>query len=245
MRPITVVRVVIVAVAIVFISGISAGQPPVLGQKDTFESGTLLNWSQGGAANPANLRVVPGGPTGSTQYMQVISDGLGANGRLTAFNQAQWTGNYNLNVVNTIQMDLRYDPVNQNSPANLQMRVSFKDATGNGYSSDPFTLPNDGVWRHTSFELSAAKMTAVGAPAAFDQFMTGVTEMRVLHATAADLRGSTVVAMVGVDNIELSFTPVPEPAGVLLVAFAGYVVVRRRLRRRSQALTAEVGGGHE
>lgn len=35
----------------------------------------------------------------------------------------------------------------------------------------------------------------------------------------------------GVDNMAVRFTPVPEPAGVLLVAAVGLGAVRRRLAR--------------
>ena len=107
-------------------------------------------------------------------------------------------------------------------------------ADRSGYSSTtPFVLPADGAWHQATFTLSAATMTAVNAPTdPFDTFVTGVTEMRILSATAPAYQGDRIAGVLGIDNIA-AHAPVPEPAGVLAVgaAFgAACVFVRRRIR---------------
>jgi hypothetical protein len=152
-----------------------------------------------------------------------------------AFNQAQWVGNYTAAGINAIEMDFR-SPTNS-ATATLHMRIAFRSPFGSGYLSNAIDIPNDGIWHHVSYPLTAANFTAVGGPA--DPFATFIAttsdqqELRILSAAGNfSLNGDTIAAIVGVDNIKATGVPVPEPASVLAVAVAAALVGRRVRRRR-------------
>src|SRR5262245_25963414 len=116
-----------------------------LGQKDTFETGTTLNWANGMA--PGALAVLAGGPAGANDhYLSVTANGsLGAAGRITVFNRVQWLGDYNTAGVNAIEMNL----LNPNTDP-LPIRIGLKVDTSNGSpgyaSTTGFSVPADGQW---------------------------------------------------------------------------------------------------
>jgi hypothetical protein len=201
---------------------------PNPGQIDTFEDGTFNNWSQGNGST--GLSLATGGPGGATDhFLKITGDGSGAAGRIVAFNEMQWTGNYTSPGVGTITMDLFAPTTNTQS---LTVRVTLGRIDRTGYSSTTqFTLPADGAWHHASFTLSAATMTAVGNPTEpFDTYITNITEVRILNAAAPSFTGDPIVGVLGVDNVA-AVAPVPEPAGGLAVgaaAGAAWVLVRRR-----------------
>jgi hypothetical protein len=226
------VRAVVAPAAVLLAPALCQAQVTV-GQVDTFTDGSTQNWGQGFQSPPGALVVTGGGPTGN--FLQITGNGgFGAGGRITVFNSTQWLGNYNAAGVAVIEMDL-FAPAS--NPGPLQMRIAFKTGFGRtaGYVSAPFTVPNDGVWRHATFTLSAAEMTPVAdlfgnPPPAFNTLMSNPGEMRILHAAGPVLNGDIITATVGVDNIRAS--PVPEPAGLLAaaagVAGAGWSIRRRR-----------------
>jgi hypothetical protein len=201
---------------------------------DDFEGGPtdLENWTQGANAPAPNLVNVAGGQTG--RYMQITaSGGAGPGSLLTVFNRNQWLGNYIAAGVTAVEMDLFAPATN---PQPLTIRVAFKSGTSqfdSGYSSSnatAFTLPADGQWHHAVFPLTADAMSAFGAPAAFNTFMTNPAEMRILHATVPHVHGTSITAVVGVDNIRV--VPIPEPAGVLAAAAVAVGLARVFVRRR-------------
>jgi hypothetical protein len=213
----------------------SAGPAQItLGQIDTFESGTTLNWTNGAGGSSESVQA--GGPAGlSDHYLQVISTGGGGGGaRMTVFNRTQWVGNYNAAGVNDIDLSL-FAPTGGTA---LSIRLAYKSATSSGapgyVSTVPFALPADGAWHHTDFRLTAAAMTAVGSPTPFDTFFTGPVEMRIISSVNPSLDGDVIAATLGVDNIHAGFVPVPEPGGPLAVVLAAAGVagpLARRCRR--------------
>ena len=225
-----------VAAAAVLLAPAAGPAQVALNQVDTFEGGTTQGWTQGAGAPVGSLVVATGGPAGpADHFLQVTArGGFGAGSRLTTFNQAQWTGDYNAAGVTMIELDFRAPTSN---PQALSMRIGFRDAIGSGYVSNAFTVPADGVWRHAVFHLTNAEFTPVGGPSAsLSDFLSSVPEMRILHATAPTLNGGDpIAAVVGIDNIKASFTPVPEPASVLAVAAVVTVAARPLLRRRASA----------
>jgi hypothetical protein len=223
------------AIALVVATSSEAAAQITLGQVDTFQSGTALGWQQGLGAN--GLSIQNGGPGGAGDlYMQVVGTGdPGAGGRITAFNNAQWTGNYAAAGVTVIEMDLWAPTTNTQ---NLSFRIALKTGPGMtaGYLSPAFTVPDDGVWRHAVFQLSAVEMIAVGAPSPYETFIQSVGELRVLHSTTVSLNGQAIDGGVGIDNIRASGAPVPEPVGlvsVTSVALAGSAWFLRRRRSSS------------
>src|SRR5712671_1482364 len=101
-----------VRIALVIILFMAAGSTAqagiVLNQIDTFQDGTLANWTNGaGAADPINIAT--GGPTGAgDHYLQVTSNGGNfAGSKLTVFNTVQWSGNYTAAGVTFVEMDFK------------------------------------------------------------------------------------------------------------------------------------------
>ena len=91
------------------------------GQLDTFQDGTTNDWTNGGLAPPIT-NIDGGGPGGAgDRYIQMTADGSGAGGRLTTFNNLQWSGDYISAAINTIEIDL----LNQ-SAVDLSIRLAFR-----------------------------------------------------------------------------------------------------------------------
>jgi hypothetical protein len=222
----------------------AAGRAQItLGQTDTFETATTLNWTQGALSPAGALTVVSGGQGGpNDHYMQIVANGAGAGGKITVFNQAQWLGNYNAAGVNAIEMDL-LNP----SATLLTIRVAFRvnaSAASPGYASNnatAFSLAPDGQWHHAVFPLTDASMAPVNSPAtSFSTLLNSPGEVRILHSAAPALNGDNIAATLGVDNIRASFLPVPEPAHGLALALAA-AGAARLLRRRRRGVTADPG----
>ena len=222
------------AAIFLFCDSCPANAQITLNQIDTFGTGTAANWTQGGTGS--GVAVVLGGPAGAAdQYLQITSiGGGGATSRLITFNRTQWIGNYKAAGVTAISMDLRA-PISNNQARPI--RLAFRDgATNTGYSSDAVSLLNDGLWHNTQFALSSANFSPIGSPSPFDTFLTTTTELRILSAASPSFLGDSIVAVVGVDNIQAGVAPVPEPT----FALAGFVPLMIALRwmRRSRSQKA-------
>ncbi|HTK74583.1 MAG TPA: PEP-CTERM sorting domain-containing protein [Gemmataceae bacterium] len=216
-------------IAVGFLVFPAAGRAQItLGQTDNFSTG-LQNWTQGAQAPPGALSVVNGGPSGAADpFMQIMANGsTSAGGRMTVFNQSQWTGNYNAAGVGSVEMDLK----SLSGPA-LSVRIVVRDVSNDGYTSTVgFPLPADGQWHHAVFRLDDASMTAIGVPPTLSQVLSGPRELRIIHSAGPAINGDMIAATLGVDNIRAS--PVPEPTGILILAAGagcGGLWIRRRLR---------------
>ena len=183
------------------------------GQIDTFQDGTTNDWTNGGLAPPIE-NISDGGPGGAgDHYIQVTADGSGAGGRLTTFNNIQWSGDYISAGINTIEIDL----LNQ-SAVNLSIRLAFRIETfqiAPGYLSPAMLLPVGSGWQHFSIPITAANLIPVDGPAAFNTFFATITEMRIIHEVGTtNLNGDSVVGQLGIDNIHA----IPEPTATTLAA---------------------------
>ena len=141
---------------------VSPGQTLTLNQVDTFTSGTTANWIQGVSAPAGALTVVPGGPAGAADnFLQITSDGSGPGGRLTAFNQTQWVGNYSAAGINVIEMDLRA-PAGATQP--LSMRVAFRNGNS-GYATPWSSCPRSRRPRRPATKTRPAPRPPTPTPA--------------------------------------------------------------------------------
>jgi len=219
-------------VSAVFVAALVAASSPtasavVVGDVDTFSSG-LAGW-QKGQVNATFLSVVgSGGPAGAGDaYMRSVADGASSFGRLTVFNQAQWSSDYQTAGVTAIRMDLL-----NSGTVPLQVRLGLRNSVGSGFiSSTPFSLGVGGGWQSFAFPVTQAALTSVGSPGSYSSFLTSGFALRILHATSTgDLNGTPVVSTLGVDNI----TAVPEPATSCMalagLACGGALVWRRKTR---------------
>jgi hypothetical protein len=199
-----------------------------LGQVDTFQEGSLQNWTNGGFGSPV-VNVANGGPAGSgDRYVQISSSGTpGPGGRLTAFNLSQWSGNYIAAGVNTIVVDL----LNQSS-VQLSIRIAFKaenSPSSPGYLSQPMILPTATGWQRFSISIAPGSLIAVNNPETYNTFFSNAVEMRFIHeVNGTSLNGDFIQAQLGIDNIRA----VPEPATTALLAGGLALFGVRAVRRR-------------
>jgi len=230
--------------AAVVISGLAwpmaAGASPILGQVDTFEDGTVAGWQVGSPTHPAPpANIASGGPAGvDDNFMMLSAFGAGVNegSRLTAFNLAQWAGDYLAAGITSISMDVRnFGP--DEVTLRLLLAGPFTPFPQNlAVTLDSILLPAGGDWVSVSFSLLPADLnvllgTAAGA-------LSQATELRLFHNTDPTFTGPTsssppVTAQVGVDNIRAGAAVVPEPAAISLLALAlglCWPAVRRRAR---------------
>jgi len=212
--------------------GPSTAHGITIDQLDDFESGSVLNWGNGGPA-PDPQNSADGGPLGTgDNFLRVSSDGTGAAGKLTTFNRVQWAGaadgvdNYVAAGITMIEMDLK----NLGASA-LTIRLAFKTGTGQldpGYvSTTGFSLAVGSDWQHATFLLSDMN-AANGSPGSLNSVLSNPAEMRILHSVRPDtVHGDNMIGTLGIDNIRA----VPEPASAGLVALGlGAITLRRRFR---------------
>ncbi len=218
------------AVASFLLLAVSSARAITLGQVDNFQGGTLAGWGNGGVGGaPPVLNVADGGPAGAgDRFLQIISDGGGAGGRLTAFNRTQWLGNYLAAGVTAIEVDL------QNlGPTSLSIRLAFKGSLSMGapaYLTTAAVLAPGSGWQHFTFSLLPTNLIPVAGPPAYNTlFSTGLAEVRFINEIAANnSNGDILVGQVGIDNVRA----VPEPAVSVLLAGALLLAGTLRMRRR-------------
>ena len=213
-----------VAVATLFIAMPLTSHALTLGQIDDFQDGTAQSW-QTGAGPVAN--VANGGPAGTgDHFMQTVSTGgFSSDSRLTVFNTSQWQGDYIDAGITTITMDL-----NNFSSQPLSMRLTFFVDSSDGYSSTtPFSLAANSGWQHATFSLNAAAFTALGAPGDFNTLLSDFTgQLRLLDSSIPSLRGDSLAATLGADNIQA----VPEPSAIVMVGIGTAIGALMLLGRR-------------
>lgn len=215
------------ALALLPVLGASSASAIVFGQIDDFENGTTMGWANGVPGYVVNVNT--GGPAGTNDnFLQLTADGVGQGGRLTTFNLQQWLGNYVVQGVTAIQLDLR----NQGS-TQLSIRLAFKSANtadAPGFLSQAIVLAPGSGWQRFSISLTAANMIRVGNPAVYNTFFsTGVADVRIINQVGTTtLNGDFVTGQIGIDNIRA----VPEPTTVALLAGGLGLLGWRRFRRQ-------------
>jgi len=186
----------------------NVGSAVVLGQVDTFQDGTLLNWDAGlgGTEPPFPPVVIPnGGPVGvGDAYMQLTGVGGGGPGsKLAVVNRdAQWAGNYLALGVNAITMSLK-----NTGATDLVVRVVVGDvAVGSlpplnmGVSKDSVVLPAGGGWVSATFHISPSRLVA--ARGTVEAALNNAGEIRIIHNPNPTFPPPAKVGQLGVDNIK-------------------------------------------
>jgi PEP-CTERM motif len=229
--------VTLLAASCLLLPSIAVADPIVLGQIDTFESGTSEGWFTGGPNTPPQpASIATGGPAGAADhYMSLTSlGGIGPQSRLSVLNESQWAGNYIDAGVNAIVMD-----VNNLGTTDLYLRLVFEDPmfgppSNVAFSTNSIFLPAGSGWTSVTFLIRPEDLTA-GIGDVFSA-LTGATAIRLYHSTNPNFPNPVfpipaVQAQLGVDNIRAA--AIPEPATLLLLGtgLAG-VVMRARKKRR-------------
>ena len=210
-------------------------------QLDSFSDGTAQGWEMGVASVTAtHMAVIPdGGPAGAgDSILQVVADGTSvAGGRLTFFNQAQWSGDYLSAGITAIAMDL--NNIGSSETLNLRLGINggFRDAGLNFIgglfaTSAVATLDSGSGWTHTVFSLLPGDLVPVSGRSGVAgndvaAALGNVLELRLLNSATPDWNGLPVSATLGVDNI----TAVPLPSALVLLA-SGVVALLAKRRRR-------------
>ncbi|HYD01091.1 MAG TPA: hypothetical protein VEB22_07680 [Phycisphaerales bacterium] len=195
----------------------------VIGTTTNFNNGETGNWTNGAVADPV---VLPGGPAGPTDpYLRVASDGGGAGGKLTVFNNdPQWTGLWLTAGITHVEMDFRnFDPQGRT----LQMRMGFLVSAGQGqpgWCTAAFAVPADGQWHHAVFTISESTMTRVGNALDWQTAMQWVTQVRIFHSTNPSVVGTNIASSVGIDNI----IALPTPTAAAALALTSLSALCRR-----------------
>jgi hypothetical protein len=200
-----------------------------LGQVDDFQDGTVHGWRVGGVQHPAPpSNLATGGPGGAGDaFLRLTAlGGAGPGSRLSAFNTAQWAGDYGAAGVGVITMD-----VQNFGPEELSLRLALLDPMGGAPTNFAITaavvVPAGSGWMSAAFAIDAASLivlqgTAGGA-------LGNATELRLFHNPNADypsppMGPPSVNAVVGVDNIRA----VPGVGAAWVVVGGGVLVGRRR-----------------
>ncbi len=212
---------------VVFFGLAAASGAAVIGQVDNFEDGTTDGWLTAllGSPNPAPpINIATGGPKGAgDNYMQLTAlGGANAGSRLTVINVGQWTGNYLSANIGAIAMDLK-----NFGTTDLDLRLLFESGgppTDAAVSTNAFHLAAGSGWTHVVFPIGIGNLTAILGTT--QNALSNTTALRLFHNPVTDFPGPSVVATLGVDNINA----VPEP-GVFGMVGAGLLLLARRLKR--------------
>lgn len=177
----------------------------VAGQVDDFQDGTTQGWQEGAVSPNPPTHVGTGGPDGiGDGYVQNVSaGGFGAGSNMIMFNLVQWTGNWNLQGIERVEMDL----INQGGSP-LAIRVAVEGSFTRWVSTTPFALPANGRWLHASFEINETTMTRVSGASSLSDVLANVGHFRILHNASLSFNGASIVATMGADNITAIGTPV-------------------------------------
>lgn len=195
-----------------------AGAAVTLNQLETFDG--IHGWTSGGLNPNPPVVLADSGPLGSgDNALQIIANGgTGAGGRLFAFNQSVWTGDYLAQGIVSIAADLR----NQGSTG-LSIRLAF-NGPGGWFVTAVAPIAQFSGWSATVFDIRPASLTSAGGTDASDT-MGDVSEMRILHSSLVDFKGAIVSSSFRVDNLHA----VPEPACIALSSLSGiFLLVRKR-----------------
>lgn len=196
-----------------------------LGQIDTFQGGTTVDWTSG-FPNPNPPTVVStGGPAGlGDMYLLVTSHGgSGPGSKPTTLNTAQWTGDFTAAGVTGISVWMR-----NFGATNLDLRLGLNGSGGDFVTSSHLVLPAGSAWQPFTFSLAPGDLVGGGNAAAT---LANVSQLTIFHNPSANFPGPAIAASLGIDNI----SAVPEPSTIAalagLVVAGGLVVLWQRRRR--------------
>jgi hypothetical protein len=189
-------------------------------QSESFD--TLGGWTSG-APNPVppvlQADSGPDGPSDSALRITANGSGSGPGGKLVVFNRTNWTGDFTGAGIVAITADLR----NLGTAGDLAVRLAF-NGPGGWFVTGIAPAPRFGGWIRAEFDLSLSALTAVSGGSNAAATMAGVTEMRILHSSAADHQGSVVSGILLVDQLNA----VPEPSTLGLLAGSLLVFLKRK-----------------
>lgn len=173
---------------------------------DDFQDGTLQGWT--GASEPAPTVIATGGPGGDgDRFLSFAATGVsGPGSRLAIYNTASdWIGSYGDMAVTAVEVDMM-NPATTSAALAMRLVLFGPQSTNNRWTSQTaVSVPNDGVWRRVSFPISAGDLTRVQGSSSFDAMLDDVVRVMLRHdAQTPSAGGTTVVGLLGIDNVSLA-----------------------------------------
>lgn len=206
------------------IATITADAAVTLYQVETFLD--FGGWGSGSPnPNPPQL-LANSGPLGSGDFSLKITanGGSGAGGKLLAYNQSAWTGDYSGQGITSIAASLR-----NTGSTSLSIRFAF-DGPGGWFVTTAAPVAAFAGWSLKVFDINPSSLLSAGGTDA-SLTMGAVTEIRVLHSNSVDYKGAQLSGSFLVDNIQAA----PEPNSCMLLTLAGPLLFLRERRFKPSA----------
>jgi hypothetical protein len=203
----------------------SASAAISIGLLSDFEDGTLQGWS--GLSSPLNIP--GGGPVGTTDNFLQIGGEFAV--RFATYNASpEYSGPVDP-LVTAFQVDLMRPATD---PDALEIRLVLFGGSlltnDRWTSSDPSTIPNDGIWRPYTFSLLESDLTQVQGTESYTSMITTVNRIMWRHdPDPASPTGIQAPGTLGIDNV--AAVPEPGPSLFLLIAATITTLAPRRRRR--------------
>ena len=189
-------------------------------------------WREGNGSPSQPSRQLTGGPDGSG-FLIDSSSGISPGKRMQLWNTDQWTGDYLGQSISTLSLDAN----NLSGPGGetINLRVAL-NGPGGWFVTEPQVLLPETGWQSLLFNLSLTGLVHAGqGNAIYDSTMSAVNRLQIISLEEdtfniggnAGLRGDTIVATLGLDNIRAG-EAIPEPSGAALILMGCVGLMRRR-----------------
>ena len=190
------------------------------------------SWREGNGSPSQPFQQPTGGPDGSG-FLRDSSSGSSPGKNMQIWNTAQWTGDYLGQSIFTLSLDAN----NLSGPGGetINLRVAL-NGPGGWFVTEPQVLLPETGWQSLLFDLSSSGLVHAGqGNAVYDSTMSAVNRLQIISLEEdtfdiggnAGLRGDTIVATLGLDNIKAG-TAIPEPSGAALIFMGCAGLMRRR-----------------
>ena len=189
-------------------------------------------WREGNGSPSQPSRQLTGGPDGSG-FLTDSSSGVSPGKRMQLWNTAEWAGDYLGQSISTLSLDAN----NLSGPGGetINLRVAL-NGPGGWFVTEPQVLLPETGWQSLLFDLSSSGLVYAGqGNAVYDSTMSAVNRLQIISLEEdtfdiggnAGLRGDTIVATLGLDNIKAG-AAIPEPSGAALILIGCAGLIRRR-----------------
>lgn len=148
-------------------------------------------------------------------WLQLIADGNGNEGKLVTFARGDWSGDYLAAGVEGIRFTANCNGT-QNAQLPLVMRVAFGN-TGSPNQGGTWFASTEAIevfvnqTETATIPIDAAGLVRVQGDASYEEVMSNVHTIRILHNPVPDSRGETLLALVRLDDIEAIGAPASIP----------------------------------
>jgi hypothetical protein len=174
---------------------------------NNFQDNTTQGWNMGASA-PAGAvtNVLDLGPDGvGDNALQITTTGSGPGGKMVIENSnSEWVGNW----TNVGSLYFNFS-INNVSGANLNIRVAMQDASNNRIcTTNAITVPSNSGWHGYSVPVGIANFVLLGG-STISSILGAVTKIRIINNPTPSWVGINATNTVLLDNISVSFDPLP------------------------------------